>query len=64
MKNNKTVKTYRELSAEEQRKTFDNYQTLCEQHPELIPFASFEEYHNEQCILDMDFDANTLECLG
>lgn len=58
------VKTYRELSAQEQRKTFDNYQSLCEQHPEMIPFASFEEYDKEQRDLDFDFDADTLECLG
>lgn len=58
------VKTYRELNADEQRKTFDNYQSLCEQHPELTPFTSFEEYDKEQRNLDLDFDADTLECLG
>ena len=58
------AKTYRELSADEQRKTFDNYQSMCEQHPEMIPFASFEEYDKEQRDLDFDFDADTLECLG
>lgn len=58
------VKTYRELSADEQRKTFDNYQSMCGQHPEMIPFASFEEYDREQRFLDMTFDADTLECLG
>ena len=57
-------KTYRELTAEEQRKTFDNYQALCEQHRELIPFASFEEYDKEQRFIDFTFDAETLECLG
>lgn len=57
-------KTYRELSAEEKRKTFDNYQGLCETHKEMIQFASFEEYDKEQHILNMEFDADTLECLG
>lgn len=59
------VKTYRELSAQEQRKTFDNYQSLCEQNPEIMQlFASFEEYDEAQRILDFEFDADTLECLG
>lgn len=58
------IKTYRELSVEEQRKTFDDYQDLCKLHPEMIPFTSFEEYDEEQRMLDLDFDADTLECLG
>lgn len=58
------IKTYRNLTAAEQEQTYKNYVELCSADPSIIPFDNFNDYHNEQCLLDMDFDAATLECLG
>ena len=58
------MKSYRKLTLVERKKTFDNYQALCAEHSELIPFESFEQYDSEQEKLDLVFDADTLECLG
>lgn len=58
------IKTYLELTEDEKRKTFENYQKLCEEDDSYVPFADFEDYDDEQRFLDLDFDAETLECLG
>lgn len=58
------TKTYRQLTEEEKIKTYEEYQALCKLHREMVPFADFAEYDAEQKWLDLDFDADTLECLG
>lgn len=58
------MKTYKQLTAEERMKTYENWQALCEADEDYTPFASFEEYDAEQEMLDFDFDADTLDCLG
>lgn len=58
------LKTYKQLTAEERMKTYENWQALCEADEDYTPFASFEEYDAEQEMLDLDFCADTLECLG
>lgn len=58
------IKSYRELSLEEKIKTYENYQNLCLEYSECIPYENFNEYDEEQNFLDMDFNENTLECLG
>lgn len=57
-------KTYTELSEEQRKQTYKNYQELCKQDSNIIPFESWEEYDDEQKFIDLDFDENTLECLG
>ena len=58
------MKSYSELSREERLITFENYQQLCREDDSYTAFDSFEEYDDEQMFIDMDFDAETLECLG
>ena len=58
------IKTYRELTLGERIKTYENYQKLCEEDPDIVPFNSFDDYDEEQRFLDFDFDADSLECLG
>lgn len=58
------TKTYNELTLEERIITFNNWQAMAEKDDALKPFEYFEDYDDEQRILDMDFDAETLECLG
>lgn len=64
MKTHRNVTTYRQLTVEERIVTFERYQALCEEFDEYVPFSSFEEYDAEQEQLDLDFDADTLDCLG
>lgn len=58
------MKTYTELTAEEKRQTYDNWQALCVEYGELTLCGSFEEYDKEQRLLDLTFDEETLECIG
>lgn len=58
------IKTYNELTKYERKKTFIAFQELCDLHPEIVPYDDFVEYDKEQSLLDMNFDAETLECLG
>lgn len=58
------IKTYRELIKEERLKTFSNYQEVCKRDVGIIPYEDFNEYDCEQMFLNMDFDTETLECLG
>ena len=58
------IKTYKELTKEERLKTFYNHQELCKTDVCVIPFEDFHDYDCEQMILNMEFDAKTLECLG
>lgn len=55
------MKTYRELTREERLITMENYHRAV---PEEDWFESFEEYDEENEFLDMEFDSDTLECLG
>ena len=56
---------YRRLTREQKITTFENYQKLCEEDPDLMPFDSFQEYDEEQMFLDMDFDTEDhLRCCG
>ena len=64
MKAHRNITTYRQLTVEERIATFERYQALCEADEDYTPFASFEEYDAEQEMLDFDFDADTLDCLG
>ena len=58
------MKTYTELTAEEKMITYKNFEKLCREDKNIIPYDSFEEYDKEQSFLDFDFDETTLECLG
>lgn len=58
------IVTYRQLSEEARRITFDKYNALCDDNPEFFRFGSFEEYDDEQELIDMSFDLETLECIG
>lgn len=58
------VKTYNELSQAEKKQTFENWQNFCIKENNDGQFESFADYDMEQKILDLDFDAETLECLG
>ena len=64
MKTHRNITTYRQLTVAERIATFENYQALCEEYEEYTPFANFAEYDAEQEMLDFDFDADTLDCLG
>lgn len=56
--------TYRQLSAAAQEETFVNWEVICLKHGYYDPEETFESYHEEQLLLDLNFDAETLECLG
>lgn len=58
----KTV-TYRQLTPEQQKETYANFVKICKEE-NYMSFGNFEEYHDEQLALDLDFDAETLECIG
>jgi hypothetical protein len=58
-----TTLTYRELTPNQQRVTYQNFVRICKQE-NYTAFGNFEEYHDEQIALDLDFDAETLECIG
>ena len=64
MKNYRNTTTYRQLALEDRIATFEKYQALCEEYEEYVPFSSFEEYDAEQEMLNFEFDADTLDCLG
>ena len=56
-------KHYGELTIGERLKTFENWQAICLEE-DIPSYESFEEYDKEQLLLDLMFDAKTLECLG
>ena len=56
-------KRYSELTMSERQKTFKNWQALCLE-ANVFHYCTFGEYDEEQLLLDLTFDARTLECLG
>lgn len=58
------VKTYKELNTAERLETFVKHQEICKKDDCVLPYKDFAEYDHEQEILNMDFDEQTLECLG
>lgn len=56
-------KLYSELTMSERQKTFKNWQALCLE-ADIFPYSTFGEYDEEQLLLDLTFDAKTLECIG
>lgn len=56
-------KRYSELSMSERQKTFKNWQARCLE-ANIFDYCTFGEYDEEQLLLDLNFDARTLECLG
>ena len=56
-------KTYSELTMSERVKTFENWQAICLEE-DIPPYENFEEYDKEQLLMDLTFDAKTLECIG
>lgn len=56
-------KRYSELTMGERQKTFKNWQARCLE-ANIFYYCTFGEYDEEQLILDLTFDAKTLECLG
>ena len=56
-------KRYSELTMSERVKTFENWQAICMEE-DIPPYESFDEYDKEQLLLDLTFDAKTLECIG
>ena len=57
-------KSYRELTLNEKIKTFNNYQELCKNDSDLIPYEDFKEYDEDNYFNNFDFDSDTLEFLG
>lgn len=58
------IVTYRQLSDEARRITYDKYVAQCDADPACYCFESFEEYDEEQQDVDFCFDLRTLECVG
>ena len=56
-------KRYSELTMSERQKTFKRWQARCLEAG-VFQYISFGEYDEEQLILDLTFDAKTLECIG
>lgn len=56
-------KRYSELTMSERQKTFKTWQARCLE-ANIFPYCTFGEYDEEQLLLDLTFDARTLECLG
>ena len=56
-------KTYSELTVSERLITFENWQAICLEE-DIPQYDNFAEYDKEQLLLDLTFDAKTLECIG
>ena len=58
------IKSYREMSLEEQKKVYELYQRDCEKDNGMEVYETFEDFDADAWWTDLDYDAETLEAIG